>query len=65
VSLSFGIFRLSWTGTELTHGSVRMTRGSPYMTWPNDRMTCGSTEQEVVVQMMTWQGDWVVWKLMW
>jgi hypothetical protein len=63
VSLEFGIFGLSWTSTDLTRGSVRMTHGSLYMTWPNDRMThgsmtCGCTK-------LTWQGDWVVQKLTW
>jgi len=44
VSLDFGIFGLSWTSMELTHGSVCMTCGSLYMTWPNDRMIRGSID---------------------
>jgi hypothetical protein len=44
VSLRFDIFGLSWHCTDLTRVTVRMTRGSPYMTWPNDRLTRGCTD---------------------
>jgi hypothetical protein len=46
VSLDLGIFELSWTSTDLTHGTVWMTCGSSYMMWPNDRLTRGSTEDK-------------------
>jgi hypothetical protein len=46
MSLNFSIFRLSWTSMELTCGSVRMKRGSPYMMWPNERMTHGSIDDK-------------------
>jgi hypothetical protein len=39
VSLDFGIFGLSWTSTELTHGSVQ-------------KLTC---QGDSAVQMLTWQ----------
>jgi hypothetical protein len=46
---------------DLTHGTVRMTRGSPYMTWLNGRITCGSTDEIYFAYMLTWKGDYVVW----
>jgi hypothetical protein len=45
---------------DLTHGIVWMTCGSLYMTWTNDRMTHGSTDDSWVVQMLTWQDDHAV-----
>jgi hypothetical protein len=37
-----------------------MKCGSPYMTWPNDRLTRGSVDDISVVQNLMWKGDWVV-----
>jgi hypothetical protein len=46
VSPNFRVFGLSWTSTDLTRGTIRMTHGSPYMTWPNDRLTHDSTNEK-------------------
>jgi hypothetical protein len=54
VSPKFGVFKLIWTDTNLTCGIERMTRGNPYMTWPNGRLTCGSTNDSWAIRMLTW-----------
>jgi len=53
---------LGWVGTcmDLTHGTVWMTCGSPYMMWPNGRMTRGSTDDSWVVRVLTWKDDCAV-----
>jgi hypothetical protein len=61
VSLEFGIFGLSWTSTDL---ALWMTV-AVYMTWPNDRLTSGSTDDSWAVQKLMWQGDWAIRKLTW
>jgi hypothetical protein len=45
---------------DLKRGTVWMTRGSPYMAWPNNRLTHGSTDDNWVVRMLMWQGDYGV-----
>jgi hypothetical protein len=62
VSLRFNIFGLSWNCMDLTCVTIRITHGSLYMTWPNEKLTHGSTNENRVVQMLMWQGDYVVQK---
>jgi hypothetical protein len=45
MSHRFNIFEPSWHCTNLTLVTIQMTRGSPYIIWPNDRLTHGSTDK--------------------
>ena len=54
MSLRFNIFGLSWNCMDLTCVTIRITHGSLYMTWPNEKLTHGSTNENRVVQMLMW-----------
>jgi hypothetical protein len=59
--LSWHLHRFdTWHYIDLTRGTIQMTCGIAYMTWPNGRLTCGSTDENWVVRMLTWQGDCAV-----
>jgi hypothetical protein len=45
----------------LTRVTVRMTHGSLYMTWPNDRLTRGSTDDSWTYTACDWAGECAVW----